>query len=87
MDASGTVDTDTLEFDLRARGQGVRPTSSQTSSAAPPPAASPAPAALAGTADFTATAAGRLDNTRTYRVEVAQSQNVTVNAPPSGDSP
>ncbi|HEX7173773.1 MAG TPA: translocation/assembly module TamB domain-containing protein [Pyrinomonadaceae bacterium] len=86
VEASGTVDTDTQEFDLRARGQGVRLDLVTDLFGGGGAGVARRLPALAGTADFTATASGRLDNPRTYRVEVdAKGQNVTINGQPAGD--
>ncbi|HYN86656.1 MAG TPA: translocation/assembly module TamB domain-containing protein [Pyrinomonadaceae bacterium] len=83
--ASGTVDIESQEFDLRARGENVR-LDVVTALFNPRAPAGRALPALGGIADFTASAAGNLTDPRSYRVTVdARGRDVTVNGQPAGE--
>ncbi len=79
--ASGTFDTETTAFDIKARGTNVRLdvlTALTGSGGAAPPQ-------LAGTADFTANASGTFTDSRSYQVMLnAEGRDVTINGQPAG---
>ena len=79
LQANGTIDIESKRFDLRAQGQNVRLdllTGLTGASGVPN---------LAGTADFTASAAGDYDDPRSYKIELnGTGQNVAVNGQPAG---
>jgi translocation and assembly module TamB len=83
INASGQIDTDpeSPTFDLRARGERV-----QLELVARLFGGGRQLPRLEGVADFTATAAGNLLDTRSYRVEVdAKGTNVAINGRPAGE--
>ncbi len=85
VNASGTVDIESQDFDLRAKGDNVR-LDLVTALFGGRVASGRALPALAGLADFTATASGNLSDTRSYRVEVdALGRDVTVNGQTAGE--
>ncbi|HEX5707125.1 MAG TPA: translocation/assembly module TamB domain-containing protein, partial [Pyrinomonadaceae bacterium] len=85
VNASGTVDIETQDFDLRAQGENVR-LDVVTALFGGRVAGGRALPALGGIADFTANASGNLYDPRSYRVTVdAKGREVTVNGQAAGE--
>ncbi|MCA1591163.1 MAG: translocation/assembly module TamB [Acidobacteria bacterium] len=81
INASGTVNTESQSFDLRAKGDDVRLDLLTQLFGAGPNLPQ-----LSGLANFNATVAGKLSDPNSYRVELnAQGRDVTVNGRPAGE--
>ena len=79
LTASGTYDIESKNFDLRAKGEGVKldVLAGLTGAAGVP--------AIAGTADFTATATGNADDPRSYKIDLnGTGHDVTINGQAAG---